>query len=274
VYRTVEKTLLKEFVANNKTLVRVLSVLLLFLQPLVLIFGPLPGYLVLMGDVYHWSFWLSASFLLLCSYLSAVAYDTIIHPKYFTWVRLLAGDKHFFRRYIIGQAMFAAPTIVFLLLGIVKLENSTFPVVPLTLIMLLHGLYYWWRAQQALSNTAQRHSHSSYYLSLRHLALSFFKPVIFHFITYAVVLSGFIMVFIIEHAPTQLAFTAVFDLLLLLLALAIARIHTTQLRQFRGFLWTISPQLFNRVKRQKNTLTMLLIIIPAIITALVFVTAL
>jgi hypothetical protein len=126
VYRAFEQALVREFSRNNKALLAILLVLEVMIQPIVLIFGPIPAYFLYTSPIYSWPFWLALTFFLLLSWVSLKLYDAVVDVRRTRSVVLVAGKFHFLRGYCWGQLRFALPTILLLLLGLFRVENTVF----------------------------------------------------------------------------------------------------------------------------------------------------
>lgn len=260
IYPRVERSLFKSFKANNKALVNVLIITLIFLQPLVLLFNLLPGYFVLQGDFLSAPFWIAAFFLGFCSYCTSAIYHHIVAPKYYSWIVLVAGKKRFFIRYCWAQFKFAVPTWLFLFIGFVYCELNLKTVSVLAAVILLHLSFYVFLARQTLQKVG---SDQVYHSIIGLLIISFLKPVVLHLLLYGLLLVLWLSSIIyIPHLNTKLILATCLGFGLVILLITIARIMIGNLCIHRSFLILIHPRLYALVRASFGVAVGVLIIIP------------
>lgn len=267
MYRVVEKTLLKEFVDSNYLLYRVFIVLAIFIQPILLLFGPIPGYLFYTSDVTSLPFWISLFFLGACSYVSATIYDTITNAKYFNWIILLAGRKHFFRGYCLGQARFAIPTIALLVFGLFKVDDLYTAASRLMAIILVHVLFYVYRGKDVLASKKKIKFKSPY----THLGLNLIKPVIFHLIAYSVVCSGYLLLFLVDNYSVKVVYTAIITGFIVLIVAATYRIVRQQIKKHSVFLKLVDIALYRNTSLVSYGLLFTMLSLPTAFLILLLV---
>ncbi|MBE1300876.1 MAG: hypothetical protein GJ680_13340 [Alteromonadaceae bacterium] len=260
IYPRVERSLFKSFKANNKALVNVLIITLIFLQPLVLLFNLLPGYFVLQGDFLSAPFWLAVFLLGFCSYCTSAIYHHVVAPKYYSWIVLLAGKKRFLIRYCWAQFKFAVPTWLFMFIGFVYSELNFKTISVLLAVIALHLVFYLFLARHTLQKVG---SNKAYQSVTGLLAISFIKSVLLHLLLY-----GFLMMLLlttlafIPHFNTKLILAICLGGGLVVLLVTIAKIMMGNLRIHRSFLILIHPKLYTSVRASIGVAVGVLIIIP------------
>lgn len=261
MYRVVEKALLREFVKSNYFLVRFFIVLVILVQPVVLIFGPLPGYLFYTSDISSFPFWISLGFLVGCSYISLVIYGAVVNAKHYDWIVLIAGRKHFFVEFCLGQIRFAAPTILFLLLGLFKVEDIHIAIIRLTVLATLHAIFYFYFANKSLVKKEGNRIESPYF----HIGLDVIKPAIFHFVIYFLLCSGFIFLLLIDKYSVRVTYSVIIYGFILLVLNAIRHIVRQQLDIYSDFLILVDKFLYRKVRLTLCSTLILMLFLPSLI---------
>lgn len=263
IYPRVERSLFKSFKDNNKALVNLLIVTLIFLQPLVLLFNLLPGYFVLQGDFLSPPFWVAVFFLGLCSFCSSTIYHHIVDPKYFSWIILVAGKQRFLIRYCWAQLKFAAPTWLFMFIGFVYSELNLKTISVLLAIIALHLVFYLFLARQTLQKVG---TNKTYRSITALLIISFFKPVVLHLLLYGFLLLIWLSSIVyIPHLNTKLILSTGLGLGLIVLLATIARILIESLHAYSAFLKLINPKLYALVRTSLGAVIATLFVIPVLL---------
>ena len=266
MYRTCEKHQLRAFSESNRTLIKIAAVFALMIQPVLLILGPLPGYLLYTFDIGNPGFWLAALIIIGLSSLSFIIYNTIVKPRHTAWVIHVAGYRHFYIGYCRGQLLFAAPTLLLLALGLAKTESFGKALVFMLLVIAVHVLAYSYAATrrfEKLSRPVQRHPRL-------HMMLQIVSPAGMHYLAYLFALAMLSLMWFTESTLFNTVLAWVITLLTTTLALTQFKIVKHQLAGYRSFLWLIEPGLVRILSRALILWLLFLLTLPLGIIAVLW----
>ena len=245
MYRACEKHQLHAFSRGNRTLIKVAAVFAIMIQPVLLILGPLPGYLLYTFEIGNPGFWLSALIIIGLSSLSFVIYNSIVKSRYTAWVVHVAGHQHFYIGYCRGQLLFATPTLLLLALGLTKTEQLVQASFVLALVVTGHILFYWLAAQRRITQSAPPVTHRPILQLLRQIT----APATMHYLAYLTSITMLSLMWFTDSILFNIVLALVVTLLTTTLAITQFRISKHQLASYQRFLWLIEPRLvqsFNR----------------------------
>lgn len=258
MYRAVERSLLQEFVKSNLLLSRIALFIGIFAQPVLLILGPLPGHLLYTAPINSIEFYLSVSFIAIFSFLSFKIYNIIIDRKYFDWIVSVAGKKHFYIGYCFGQTTFSLPTIIFLVLGLLKIDSIHLAIPRLIVFLALHQVFYFKAASNRLKNKNRKINYGSFGT----LAYQFLFPVIFHFIIYLIsFFTLFAAIFIDSKTYKHFIFIITVSFIFVL-TYSTFRVIKRQIEKHKDFLWCVDVKLYKICKSSFYFLIVLMIAVP------------
>ena len=243
MYKSVEKYVIKDFIKSNFVLVRFLFMLILFLQPVILVIGPLPAYLYYSEPFFSPAFIISFLFLLSCGYVSSFLYQILVDKRYFNWVLLNIGKTKFVFCYVLSQIKFAVFTWIFLLLGFLKVDNYFEAYLKVLLLLIFYVAFYVYRANKFTVRT-DRFSLGSPRLLLLGV---FIRPVAIHLLAYTIFFSFFIFVSLIPNYFIKSLYALFVLLLLFLTVFTIRRIVNNEIKKYEYFLKSISKIFYCRI---------------------------
>jgi len=125
LHRIINNAFLEEFKSNNKLLVKIAIVAFVLIQPVLLLFGALPGYLILTSPILSAPYLASALFLVIVTLLCLQIFSLIYPTNQLRWLYCLLGKAKFYRQFIAKLAACLAPAIAFLFAGFLKIESET-----------------------------------------------------------------------------------------------------------------------------------------------------
>lgn len=266
MYRTCEQHQLRAFSQNNRTLIKVAAIFVIMIQPLLLMLGPLPGYLIYAHDLGNPGFWLSVMLITGLSSLSFVIYNSIVKSRLTAWVIHVAGHQHFYIGYCRGQLLFAAPSLLLLALGLTKTEQLGQASLVLALIIAGHITVYWFAAQRRLTQSTTPVTRRPILQLLREIA----APATMHYLVDLIALAMLSLMWFTESTLFNTVLAAVVTLLTTTLAATQFRITKHQLADYQHFLWLIEPRLVQTFTHVLITWLIFLLTLPIILIAILW----
>lgn len=122
MYQLVEKKLVELYKDNNKFIVRSVLLFVVLLSPLLVMYAPLPGYLLLTSQILSPSFVITLSLVTGLSWICTSLYQSILSQRYFFWAISVFGRSTFFRHYYVGSIKFCIPVFFVLAVGLTKVD--------------------------------------------------------------------------------------------------------------------------------------------------------
>lgn len=260
MYRVVEQTLFKSFKANNKKLVKIFIVLLIIFQPVFLIIGALPGYLYFSADIFSIYFWTALFVILTASVMSAYIYNVIFQSRYFPWVIQVAGRRHLYTHYCIGQLKFAVPTWLMVGFGYYKSEPSVYSTSMFIILFVAHLAGYFKMANRALywHQTPTGQPGFIWYI-VKHL----FSPVVFHLTAYVTLFLLLILILVyVPNLNAKIAFSSILICLLIVMANSISGNMNAVIRRHYLFLTLVDKRACQQVRLVPKLLLSFLWLMP------------
>ncbi len=269
MYRAVEKCILRDFARNNKLLVRVILFIGILLQPVIIIFGPIPGYLYFTSSLFDLSFWFSLAFLLLISFTSYSIYKSLFRLEFYNWIILGIGRKRFVISYISGQTRFSIITVCLLSLGLFRVEDYDSVATRVFLIVVLHLLLYSYSAVRLLRRESENTLKNPYTC----LVVEFLKPILFHALLYILASFAFIVIFQIPNHGVRVVFAVILSALLLVICLSTFKVLAARIMLSDDFLKLVSDDLYRRVQLILYSVISFFVTLPLIMLSILILPA-
>jgi len=247
MYQEVEQSLIKEYRKNNQLIVKVCVIVFVLIQPILLVFGPLPGYLIYTQKVSSGLFWLSTIFILSLSYIAAKIYDAIMVKEKIHWLTLISGKSYLYKHYCLGQLKFALPSMILLIVGLYKVADLYHAILIFIGILILHVIYYIFRIKCIFSNKDKIKTQSVHF-NITKLCI---KPNLIH-LTFYLCINAIYLVFLIEGINNDiiLSITIVINFITMPITIAIEKNVKKTLNQYECFYKLVSYKLYKQIVRR------------------------
>ena len=247
MYQEVEQSLIKEYKKNNQLIVKVCVIVFVLMQPVLLVFGPLPGYLIYTEKVTSGLFWLSTILLLSLSYLTAKIYDAIMIKEKIHWLTLITGKSYIYKHYCLGQLKFALPSMILLLVGLHKVADLYHAILIFIGFLILHAIYYIFRIKYLFLNNEKDKTESVY----SNIIKVCIKPNLIH-LTFYLCINSIYLVFLIEGINNDiiLSITIVINFISIPITIAIEKNVKKTLNQYECFYKLVSYKLYKQIVRR------------------------
>lgn len=240
--QSITKSFLTDFKDNNRKLLKLALVVFVLFQPVFILLGALPGYIVLTEQLASVSFVISLlSFCLLSISMSFVV--RVIYPAAkLRWLLNVMGQRHFSRFIIAKHLAYQLPTLLLLMLGYLKVENELiyFENIFLLVLMVIAIIIRQIKTATTNSYNSLTHSHLYDYGELN------FNKYIFIFVNASVFTT---LISLITSVITAAVFFAVFYSIHFVLCKTVHQQHLLTFAKYAMFYCSITPKLASRVKK-------------------------
>lgn len=264
MYSQISKSLLKSYKENNVFLIKVISILSIFLLPIFLILAPLPAYLIYTNSVFSLPFLISVLFISLLTAISSNIYDRIHSRQYLYWAILITSYNEVRKKYCYGQMMFSILSLTLLIAGTFKLDSFTDSFPEIIIAVIAQYIYFRYRFNTLFSRSDYKFKASFEFGFL----IKAFTNVFFHFSFFTILTIFNTMLMLKSNANNvTLSLSAIITLTCIILTFTMEKIVNSEFYKYEKFILSVSKKLY---KKMIYILTITFFIMKAIPTLIFF----
>lgn len=265
MYRELSESLMKKYKEDNILFIKVVSALLIFTLPIILLFAPLPAYLIYTTSVVSLPFAVSTITMLTITILLSAIYDKIHPRQYMFWAILITSHSKVKSEYCKGQFIFSWATFLLLMSGALKLDSIYDALPELLFFLVAQYLYYRYRfdnlfkSQKIYSNTPMPCK----------IFIEVFSKIIFHFAIFVILILFSASLIVKSNVNSVSLIVSLFIIsICLTLSFTMKKIAFQELEKYKSFTISISPRLYDKFINSMRLVSVLMNVAPILIYSL------